>query len=81
MFDQTIVMYLSRSGRACSCAMPSKGERERERSVTTKDAAEEGSSTIIGCAVFPPLEFVLNVGCVGWVYLNPSETLCLECKG
>ena len=54
MFDQTIVMYLSRSGRACSCAMPSKRERERERSVTTKDAAEEGSSTIIGCAVFPP---------------------------
>ena len=35
----------------------------------------------LGVLSFPPLEFVLNVGCVGWVYLNPSETLCLECKG
>ena len=49
MFDQTIVMYLSRSGRACSCAMPSKGERGHD-----KRCCEEGCSTIIGCAVLSP---------------------------
>ena len=47
----------------------------REREVTTKDAAKKDAQRSLGVLSFPPLEFVLNVGYVGWAYRNPSGTL------
>ena len=57
-------------------------ERERERGRSRqKMLPKKEAQRTLGVLSFPPLEFVLNVGYVGWAYLNPSEILCLECKG